>query len=183
MVAKGFHQRPGIDYQDTFSSVVKPTTVRIVLSKAVNRGWSLRQLDVNNAFLQGHISENVYMSQPPRFVDKDNPSYVCKLNKSIYGLKQAPRAWYHELKTFLLQFGFQNSYADTSLFVFHADSHTMYLLVYVDDLILIGENATKVNQFIAILAQRFSIKDLGLLTYFLGVEVVPNKHGLLLSQR
>ncbi|KAA8546477.1 hypothetical protein F0562_002784 [Nyssa sinensis] len=123
------------------------------------------------------------MSQPLGFVDKDNPSYVCKLRKAIYGLKQAPRAWYYELRTFLLQSGFQNSYADTSLFVFHADGHTMYLLVYVDDLILTGDNDAKVNQFIDILAQRFSIKDLGLLTYFLGVEVVPNQNGLLLPQR
>ena len=76
------------------------------------------------------------MSQPPGFVDKDNPSYVCKLNKVIYGLKQAPRVWYHELRTLLLQFGFQNSYADTSFFIFHTDGHTMYLLVYVDDLII-----------------------------------------------
>ena len=93
------------------------------------------------------------MSQPLGFVDKGNPSYVCKLNKAIYDLKQAPRAWYHELRNFLLQFGFQNSYVDTSLFVFHADGHTMYLLVYVDDLILISDNDTKVNHFIIILAQ------------------------------
>ena len=123
------------------------------------------------------------MSQPSRFVDNDNPTYVCKLNKAIYGMKQAHWAWYHELRKFLLQFGFQNSYVDTSLFVFHADGHTMYLIVYVDDLILTGDNDTKVNHFITILAQQFSIKDVGLLTYFLGVEVVPNKHGLLLSQR
>ena len=121
------------------------------------------------------------MSQPPGFVDTDNPSYVCNLNKAIYGLKQAPRAWYHELITFLLQFGFQNSYTNTSLFFFHVDGHTMYRLVYVDDLILTRDNDTMVNRFISILAQRFSIKDLGFLTYFLGVEVIPNKHGLLLS--
>ena len=93
------------------------------------------------------------MSQPSGFFDKNNPSCVCKLRKAIYGLKQAPQAWHHELITFLLQFGFQNSYVDTYFFVFHVDGHTMYLLVYVDDLILTGDNATKVNHFIAILTQ------------------------------
>lgn len=155
----------------------------MVLSIAVSRGWSLRQLDVNNAFLQGHLSDDVYMSQPPGFIDKDMPSYVCKLTKAIYGLKQAPRAWYHELRNSLLQFGFQNSYVDTSLFIFNTAGHTMYLLVYVDDLIITGEDAETINQFVETLGLRFSIKDLGLLSYFLGVEVVNNNRGLLLSQR
>uniref|UniRef100_A0A2N9I718 Integrase catalytic domain-containing protein n=1 Tax=Fagus sylvatica TaxID=28930 RepID=A0A2N9I718_FAGSY len=183
LVAKGFHQRPGVDYLDTFSPVVKPTIVRVVLSLAVSQGWSLRQLDVNNAFLQGHLSETVHMQQPPGFVDQDHPSYVCKLRKAIYGLKQAPRAWYHELRTFLLHSGFKNSHADTSLFVLTTAGQKMYILVYVDDLIITGDNTKMIDSFVDGLAHRFSIKDLGQLSYFLGVEVVPNQQGILLSQR
>jgi hypothetical protein len=94
LVAKGFKQRYGIDYEDTFSPVVKAVTIRIVLSIAVSRGWSLRQLDVQNAFLHDVLEEEVYMRQPSGYGDTQHPGYVCKLDKVIYGLKQAPRAWY-----------------------------------------------------------------------------------------
>src|SRR3954463_8655401 len=97
LVAKGFKQRYDIDYEDTFSPVVKAATIRLVLSIVVSRGWSLRQLDVQNVFLHGVPEEEVYMKQPPGFESKNTPSYVCKLDKALYGLKQAPRAWYSRL--------------------------------------------------------------------------------------
>jgi hypothetical protein len=91
-VLRGFTQRPGIDYDETFSSVVKPATVRLVLSLALARSWPMHQLDVKNAFLHGHLTETVYCAQPSGFVDASRPHHVCRLNRSLYGLKQAPRA-------------------------------------------------------------------------------------------
>ena len=182
LVAKGFHQRPGIDYSDTFSPVIRATTVRLILSLVVGHGWSLRQLDINNAFLQGTLTDTLYMSQPPGYVDSNNPTHVCQLTKVICGLKQAPRAWYTELKTFLLHFGFRNSISDPSLFIYHHGPHYIYLLVYVDDIIITGSSPSHLTSFVTTLAQRFSLKDLGTLSYFLGIEVIPNSHGLFLNQ-
>ena len=117
--AKGYKQEYGRDYVETFSPVIKSTTLRLVLDIAISNSWPVKQLDINNAFLQGTLIEEVYMDQPPGFVDTDRPDYVCRLHKAIYGLKQAPRAWYTELRNFLLGLGFKNSLADTSLFVLH----------------------------------------------------------------
>jgi hypothetical protein len=114
-VLRGFMQRPGIDFDETFSPVVKPATVRTVLSLAVSRNWPIHQLDVKNAFLHGTLSETVYCSQPSDFEDSTSPQHVCRLNKSLYGLKQAPRAWYSRFVTHLLSLGFIEAKSDTSL--------------------------------------------------------------------
>jgi len=135
-VLQGFTQQPGVDYDETFSPVVKPATVRTVLSLAISRSWPVHQLDVKNAFLHGTLSETVYCSQPAGFVDYSRPNMVCQLNKSLYGLKEAPRAWYSRFTTFLLTLGFTEATFDTSLFIYRRRDETAYLLLYVDDIVL-----------------------------------------------
>lgn len=134
LVAKGFKQRYGIDYEDTFSPVVKIATVRLVLSIAVSRGWSLRQLDVHNVFLHGVLEEKVYMKQPSGFENQHAPSYVCKLDKALYGLKQAPWAWYSRLSHKMKALGFTPSKSDTTLFIYNKCNTHIFVLVYVDDI-------------------------------------------------
>ena len=138
---------------------------------------------MNNAFLYGYLAENVFMTQPSGFTDLAHPSHVCRLKKAIYGLKQVSWAWYNELKQFLLQNGFVNSHSETSLFIFNTNSCVLFLLVYVDDIIVTGSDDARVDEFVTTLARNFSIKDLGNLSYFLGVEVLPCSTGLFLSQQ
>lgn len=130
LVTKGFKQRYGIDYEDTFSPVVKAVTIRIVLSTAVSRGWCLRQLDVQNTFLHGFLEEEVYMKQSPGYEDKSLPGYVCKLDKALYDLKQAPRAWFSRVSKKLYELGFQGSKADTSLFFYNKGDLIIFVLIY-----------------------------------------------------
>jgi histone deacetylase 1/2 len=160
LVAKGYKQRFGIDYEDTFSLVVKMATIRIILSVAISRGWSLRQLDIQNAFLHG-ILEKVYMKQTPGYEDKNKPGFVCKLDKALYGLKQAPRAWYARLSTKLLKLGFEASKADTSLFYFNNGDICVFVLIYVDDIIVASSTKDKIEGLLRSLAQEFALKDLG----------------------
>lgn len=182
MVAQGFKQRYGIDYEDTFSPVVKAATIRIILSVAISRGWALRQLDVKNTFFHGILEEEVYMRQPPGYENSATPDYVCKLDKALYGLKQSPRVWYSRLSNKLYELGFKGSKADTSLFFYNKEGLTMFMFIYVDDIIVVSSRQDAVPALLKDLQKDFTLKDLGELHYFLGIEVTKIPSGIMLTQ-
>ncbi|KAK2978061.1 hypothetical protein RJ640_015699 [Escallonia rubra] len=177
LVAKGFHQQPGADFRETFSPVVKHTTIHTILNIAITHGRPLRHLDVNNAFLHGTLYEDVYMCQPLGFEDPSHPHHVCKLHRSIYSLKQAPRAWFNHLSSFLVFLDFVPSQTDLSLFVWNSSDIISYILVYVDDIIVTGNSTSHILSLIQSLGTEFSLKDLGSLQYFLGIEVMHRLSG------
>ena len=183
LVAKGFHQQPGIDFGETYSPVVKPITIRTVLTIAVTAGWPIHQIDVSNAFLHGVLQEDVYMSQTPGFAHPKFPNAVCKLHKALYGLKQAPRAWFSRLSTRLHELGFHGSKSDSSLFILRNTTLVIYVLIYVDDIIITSPNRGAISQLIQGLHSEFALKDLGPLHFFLGVEATWENGGLRLSQQ
>ena len=181
LVAQGFTQKYGIDYLETFSPVVKMTTVRCVLALAASHSWSLFQLDINNAFLHGDLHEEVYMKMPQGIPNPKN--LVCKLVKSLYGLKQVSRQWFHKLNTDLQSQGFIQSKNDYSLFLKGSEHTLVIVIVYVDDIIITGEDVPSILQLKQHLHDTFSIKDLGQLHFFLGIEVSHLKNGIVLTQR
>ncbi|GKE30628.1 ribonuclease H-like domain-containing protein, partial [Tanacetum coccineum] len=182
LVANGRSQQQGIDCDETFSPVVKPATIQTVLSLAVSRQWPIHQLDVKNAFLHGHLTETVYMHQPPGFTDSTHSDYVCLLQKSLYGLKQAPRAWFQRFSSYAIRAGFYHSKTDSSLFIFHKGPDTAYLLLYVDDIILTASSTALMQRIISSLHAEFAMTDLGPLNYFLGISATRTTAGIFLSQ-
>nr|GEV73273.1 ribonuclease H-like domain-containing protein [Tanacetum cinerariifolium] len=183
LVAKGFSQREGIDFDETFFPVVKMTTVRCVISLSVENKWQLFQLDVKNAFLYGDLDEEIYMTIPQDFSDKDNKGKVCKLVKSLYGLKQPPRKWNEKLVGVLKDHGFTQSVNDHSLFTLTKKDKFIALLVYVNDIFITGNCVDEINEFKIYLKSKFNIKDLGSLKYFLGIKVIKIGNDLCLTQR
>ncbi|XP_068340362.1 uncharacterized mitochondrial protein AtMg00810-like [Pyrus communis] len=170
-------------YKETFAPVAKMNTVRVLLSVAINNAWPLFQMDVKNDFLHGELEEKVFMKLPPGHPQSNNPEMVCKFHKSIYGLKQSPRAWYTKLSHVLERVGFCWSNADSSLFVCSSTSGNLMVLIYVDDLIVTGDNMSEISALKQHLNHKFVIKDLNILKYFLGIEMAHSHKGCFLNQR
>jgi hypothetical protein len=174
-----FSQQHGIDYDATFSPIVKSSTIRTVLSIVVSSSWPIHQSDVKNAFLHDSLQETIYCQQPLGFEDPSLPNHVCLLQKSLYGLKQAPRAWFQRFSNYIQTFGFVPSLFDTSLFVYH----TAYILLYVDDIVLTTSSQMFLDHIISQLNTEFSMTDLGFLHHFLGIHVHRDSSGLFVSQQ
>jgi len=173
-VAKGYAQIYGIDYEETYSLIAKMTTVRPIIIMVVAKGWSLRQMDVKNVFFHGDLHEEVYMEQPPGYVDQTHLNLVCRLKKVLYGLKQAPRTWSNKIVQYLVTSGFQTSNANFSLYVKKTDHEIVIIIIYVDDLIIIGDSDADMFDLKKLLKRKFEMKDLGKLRYFLGIKVIQS---------
>ena len=137
-MARGFSQKEGIDYEETFAPVERYTSIRTIMALASMMKWDLHQMDVKKTFLNGVIEEEVYIEQPRGFKVEDRRTHVCKLKKALYGLKQAPRDWYGRIDSFLMSMGFAKSKVDPNLYLKVIEDETVILLLYVDDLFQTG---------------------------------------------
>jgi hypothetical protein len=182
LVARGFSQTYGIDYDATFAPVAKMNTVRILDSCAANFLWKLHQLDVKNAFLHGDLHEEVYMEIPPGFGTRETTGKVCRLKTSLYGLKQSPRAWFDRIKRVVCGMGYGQYNGDHTVFYRHSNRKITILVVFVDDIIITRYDQEEIKRLKECLSKEFEVKDLGNLKYFLGVEVARTEKGISLCQ-
>eukprot|EP00253_Pinus_taeda_P014487 PITA_14487 len=180
-VARGFSQKGGIDYEETFAPTARYTTIRSLVSLATTMGWNIHKMDVKTAFLIGTIDEEVYIEQPKGFEVNSRESHVCRLKKALYGLKQAPRAWYARMDKYLLRTGFVKSTVDPNLYIKVVNNGLVIILLYVDDLFITGV-ARRIQECKKTLAAEFEMKDLGLMHYYLGLEVWQRLGELYLGQ-
>ena len=173
LVAQGYSQRQGQDYEETFSPVVRFESIRTIIALAIQKGLKIHQMDVETAFLNGELTEEIYMKQPEGFVEKGRENQVCKLTKSIYGLKQSPRCWNYVLDTQLKSMGFAQTKSDPCIYV-STIGEPFIIAIYVDDIVLVSKTDQRLTEVKREIESKFKVKDLGELHYFLGVKVVQN---------
>ena len=183
LVAKGYTQTYGVDYAETFSPVAKINTVRVLFSIAANRDWPLHQFDVTNAFLHGELPKPVFMVPPPGFTEEFQSGEVCQLKKTLYGLKQSPRAWFGRFTEVMKKYDYRQSNSDHTLFIKKKNGKITCLIIYVDDMIITGDDKEEIGELRKNLFKEFEMKDLGHLKYFLGIEVLRSDQGIFINQR
>ncbi|KAJ9557962.1 hypothetical protein OSB04_012576 [Centaurea solstitialis] len=182
LVAQGYRQEEGIDYDETFAPVARLEAIRLFLAFAAHMNFKVYQMDIKNAFLNGKLNEEVYVAQPPGFVDPKFPDHVYKLNKALYGLKQAPRAWYDTLSTFLLSKGFVRGKIDSTLFLKKYPKHILLVQIYVDDIIFGSINPKLCEKFELLMKSEYKMSMMGELTFFLGLQIKQSEKGIFINQ-
>jgi len=184
LVAKGFSQKEGIDYNEIFSPVVKHSSIRVLLALVAQFDLELQQLDVKTAFLHGDLEETIYMDQPEGFLAEGKEDHVCQLKKSLYGLKQSPRQWYKRFDAFMTTHEFSRSAFDSCVYHKKMSGNSMiYLLLYVDDMLIAANNITEINALKKLLSKEFDMKDLGAAKKILGMEISREDGVVHLSQK
>ncbi|GKA16289.1 retrovirus-related pol polyprotein from transposon TNT 1-94, partial [Tanacetum coccineum] len=182
LVARGYRQEEGIDFEESFAPVARLDAIRIFLTFAADMNMIVYQMDVKTAFLNGILREEVYVSQPDGFVDKDNPNHVYKLENALYGLKQAPRAWYDLLSKFLLSHKFSKGTVDPTLFIRRQGKDILLVQVYVDDIIFASTTPELCDQFSKIMCSKFKMSMMGKILFFLGLQISQSPRGIFLNQ-
>ncbi|GKB64685.1 putative ribonuclease H-like domain-containing protein [Tanacetum coccineum] len=182
LVAQGYKQEEGIDYDEVFAPVARVEAIRLFLAFASFMNFPVYQMDVKSAFLYGTIEEEVYISQPPGFVDPEFPEKFYKVEKALYALHQTPRAWYETLSTYLLDNGFHRGQIDKTLFIKRLKGDILLVQVYVDDIIFGSTKKSLCDEFEQIIHNRFQMSSMGELTFFLGLQVKQKEDGIFISQ-
>ncbi|CAL9019831.1 unnamed protein product [Prunus brigantina] len=184
LVAKGYSQKPGIDYDETFAPVARLDTIRTLIALAAQKEWSLFQLDMKSAFLNGILKEEVYVEQPQGYVQESKDTKVYRLNKALYGLKQAPRAWYDEIDAYFNTAGFKKSLSEATLYIKTSDTSGIIIVsLYVDDIIYTGSCPKMLEEFKQDMMQHYEMTDLGLLHHFLGMGVEQTDKHIFIHQK
>ena len=171
LVAKGYTQKEGIDYEETFSPVAMLKSIRILLSIVARYDDEIWQMDVKIAFLNGNLEEEIYMMQPKSFIAKSQEHMVCKLKMSIYGLKQASRSWNIRFDQAIKSFGFEHNLDEPCVYKRHQDKVVMFLVLYVDDILLIGNDVGVMSSVNVWLSSQFNMKDLGEANFILEIKL------------
>ena len=184
LVVKGYAQQPGVDYGETFAPVAQHDTIRLIIALAAHLGWKIFHLDVKSAFLNGDLEEEIYVNQPEGFIEEGKEDKVYLLKKALYGLKQAPRAWYNKGDSYLTRQGFRRSVNEATLYVkVGENSKQVILSLYVDDMLVTGNDPQMLQNFKIEMEKMFEMSDLGYMHYFLGMEIHQEHNGIFLSQR